>query len=113
MSFQRPRIRFTIRRLMIVVAGVAVLIGVGRETLRLHRLAQYYRTKASENAVLESSSRDVLARLTLELEVRRETSSECRARLAEDSDFLKTLANNYEEAVILVQEQIDAEKYST
>jgi hypothetical protein len=41
-----PRVRFTVRRLMAVVAVLAVLLGAGAEVVRLARLAEDYRQRA-------------------------------------------------------------------
>jgi Tfp pilus assembly protein PilE len=37
-----PRVRFTVRRMMIVVAIVAILIGVGLQVRRAHRNFQEF-----------------------------------------------------------------------
>jgi hypothetical protein len=55
-----PRVRFTVRRLMIVVAVIAILIGVGlqiRRTIRLSRLSAYYAKRAAMYAESESTWR--------------------------------------------------------
>jgi hypothetical protein len=55
-----PRVRFTVRRLMIAVAVVAVLIGAGlqiRRAIRLCRLSAEYAQQAAKYAEFETTWR--------------------------------------------------------
>ena len=48
-----PRVRFTVRRLMIAVAVIAVALGVGLEAARLKRNCDRFESKANEHASWE------------------------------------------------------------
>jgi len=51
---KRPRVRFTIRGLMVAVALVAAVLGLSLEAIRLRRLAAVYQTRGATHAALES-----------------------------------------------------------
>jgi hypothetical protein len=55
-----PRVRFTVRRMMIAVAVIAILCGVGlqiRRAIRLSRLSAEYAQQAAKYAEFESTWR--------------------------------------------------------
>ncbi|MDB5350716.1 MAG: hypothetical protein JWN86_1963 [Planctomycetota bacterium] len=48
-----PRMQFTLRRMLVAVACVATLLGLGVESSRLHRRAVRFRSEAQRYAVCE------------------------------------------------------------
>jgi hypothetical protein len=54
---QRPRIRFTIRRLLVVVAIVAIILAIGgvlNRSRQYRRIAQYHRAEAERAAARQA-----------------------------------------------------------
>jgi hypothetical protein len=56
-----PRVRFTVRRLMVVVAVAAALMGAFVEYVRLCRKSTDFRARAEEHAALEQTLRWTIA----------------------------------------------------
>jgi hypothetical protein len=56
-----PRVRFTLRRLMIVVAVAAVLMAASNGLARLRLLSSDYRARAEEHAGIEATLRRIIA----------------------------------------------------
>ena len=59
---RRPRLRFTILGLMVLVIMMAIGLGVWVEAMRSGRRAQFYRAKAEEMARAEQDHRNEAAR---------------------------------------------------
>src|SRR5690349_21101085 len=68
-----PRVRFTVRRMMVCVAIVAILLGTAIWTARLRRRAAHYRALAASWAAQERGQNNsvvVFARILKEHELR-------------------------------------------
>ncbi len=56
-----PRVRFTVRRMMVIVAVSAALMGAGVGYVRLSRKAAGLRARAGEHAAMEQTLRWMIA----------------------------------------------------
>jgi hypothetical protein len=63
-----PRLRFTIRWMMVVVAIVALALGSTLWGLKMRRLAHFYAVRASMSKQLETKHRGLEARVTREIQ---------------------------------------------
>jgi hypothetical protein len=71
-----PRVRFTVRRMMIAVAVVALALGVGLWGVRVRRLSRDYSLRAQMYATIEGSFRlPAKAGFEVEHEAKRAPSS--------------------------------------
>jgi hypothetical protein len=86
---RRPRVRFTVRRLMIVIAVVGVLFAVGLETTRLRRISAARQQALTSYAAYEALARKFSAQQSPMETKAREGSAES---LAEDLEKAATIS---------------------
>src|SRR5690348_11927448 len=96
-----PRVRFTIRRMMVAVAALAVVISGCLEAIRLKRRRDLFLTAASLHAQSELYTLNLERSYRVMAEQRKNQASVCldqAAKLAKTAGYHATLKRKYQRA---------------